>query len=102
MFARLFAVASLAALAVASPHSSLPVTATLVLSAAATPSRVSLNELFAVAGLASVLAGVTGPVGLNCVPVISADSCQQQPVCCTGNNYNGLVNVGCSPINVNA
>ncbi|KAH7925535.1 hydrophobin-domain-containing protein [Leucogyrophana mollusca] len=51
--------------------------------------------------------GVTGLVGSHCSPITglgtgSGASCSQQPVCCENNHYNGLVNIGCSPININA
>ncbi|GLB42285.1 putative hydrophobin [Lyophyllum shimeji] len=52
------------------------------------------------------LSNVTGQVGLGCSPIsavgLGGNSCTQQPVCCSGNNFNGLVVVGCTPINVNA
>ncbi|KAG1745031.1 hydrophobin 2 [Suillus paluster] len=55
--------------------------------------------------LGIVLGPVEGSVGLGCSPisVIGAGSgatCNQEPVCCSGNTYNGLINIGCSPINI--
>ncbi|KAF8869228.1 hydrophobin [Infundibulicybe gibba] len=52
------------------------------------------------------LTTVTGQVGITCSPttvigVGSGSSCSQQPTCCTGNNINGIIAVGCSPINSN-
>ncbi|KAF8976316.1 hydrophobin, partial [Cyathus striatus] len=51
------------------------------------------------------ISDITAQVGLNCSPlsVIGAggNSCTQQPVCCTGNNFNGLIALGCTPINLN-
>ncbi|KAF9236115.1 hypothetical protein BU15DRAFT_50552, partial [Melanogaster broomeanus] len=66
-----------------------------------------------------VLPSVNCLVGLGCTSIIGwAASCTQQIVCCTGNTYlsygasfferpglkfglyNGLINVGCTPINV--
>ncbi|KAF8054245.1 hydrophobin-251 [Lyophyllum atratum] len=48
---------------------------------------------------------ITGQVGFGCSPIsafgIAGNSCTAQPVCCTGNHFEGLVVVGCSPINVN-
>ncbi|EEB91131.1 hypothetical protein MPER_10560 [Moniliophthora perniciosa FA553] len=45
------------------------------------------------------------PIGLNCNPIsvigVGGNSCTQQPVCCEKNNFNGLVAIGCTPINVN-
>ncbi|KAJ8597673.1 hydrophobin-1 precursor [Rhizopogon salebrosus TDB-379] len=38
------------------------------------------------------------PCGLSCSPFGS--SCHQESLCCENNNYNGLVNIGCSPINL--
>ncbi|KAH8822453.1 fungal hydrophobin-domain-containing protein [Flagelloscypha sp. PMI_526] len=44
-------------------------------------------------------------VGLNCSPLsvigISGNSCSAQPVCCSNNNFNGVIAIGCTPINVN-
>ncbi|KAF8877411.1 type 1 hydrophobin [Infundibulicybe gibba] len=49
---------------------------------------------------------ITGNIGVNCSPITGlgvggGPSCNQQPVCCSGNNFNGLVVVGCSPIIIN-
>ncbi|TFK22067.1 hypothetical protein FA15DRAFT_596806, partial [Coprinopsis marcescibilis] len=46
----------------------------------------------------------TGQVGVTCtgVNVIGAGaspSCSTQQVCCNSNNYNGVVALGCTPIN---
>ncbi|KAF8512475.1 fungal hydrophobin-domain-containing protein [Gautieria morchelliformis] len=38
-------------------------------------------------------------VGLNCVN-IAGSTCTQQPVCCTNNNFNGVINIGCTPISL--
>ncbi|KAG6810322.1 hypothetical protein H0H92_012411 [Tricholoma furcatifolium] len=58
------------------------------------------------AGLLGVAAsGITGQVGVTCTPVtvlaVDGISCNQQTVCCANNNFNGLVALGCTPINVN-
>ncbi|KAF5316703.1 hypothetical protein D9619_006800 [Psilocybe cf. subviscida] len=58
------------------------------------------------AGLLGIVLGpITGQVGLTCSPLsvvgISGTSCSQQSVCCTGNNFNGAIVVGCTPININ-
>ncbi|KAG1802575.1 hydrophobin [Suillus variegatus] len=42
------------------------------------------------------------PCGQNCSPISAfgggkGANCNQQPVCCEDNSYNGLVNIGCSP-----
>nr|AHZ18297.1 hydrophobin 1 [Tricholoma vaccinum] len=43
--------------------------------------------------------------GIQCSPITaiglgSGSKCSQQPVCCSGNHMNGLVVVGCSPVNL--
>ncbi|RDB29812.1 Hydrophobin-3 [Hypsizygus marmoreus] len=58
------------------------------------------------AGLLGIILGpITGQVGLGCSPLsvigIGGNSCTAQPVCCTGNNFSGLIVVGCTPININ-
>ncbi|KAF9053229.1 hydrophobin-319 [Panaeolus papilionaceus] len=57
-------------------------------------------------GLASLVLGpITGQVGVSCTPITvigaGGNSCSAQPACCTGNSWNGVINVGCSPINLN-
>ncbi|EIW77381.1 hydrophobin [Coniophora puteana RWD-64-598 SS2] len=57
-------------------------------------------------GLGHLLDGITGQVGLQCTPITGiglgqSANCKQQPVCCDHNNFNGLLNLGCSPININ-
>ncbi|KAF8959639.1 hydrophobin-263 [Flammula alnicola] len=58
------------------------------------------------AGLLGISAGsITGLVGVTCSPITvigaSGTSCSQQPVCCTNNSFNGLIALGCTPINLN-
>ncbi|KAI6165097.1 hydrophobin [Pisolithus thermaeus] len=66
---------------------------------ASSPSVASLLALLGIVG------SVTGQVGLNCDPITglgvgSGASCTSQAACCTGDSFNGLVNIGCSPINL--
>ncbi|KAG1732436.1 fungal hydrophobin [Suillus paluster] len=58
-------------------------------------------------GIVDVAAAVDAVVGLTCsgVTVVGTSSgCEanQQPLCCEDNSYNGVVSLGCTPINVNA
>ncbi|KAF8523235.1 hydrophobin [Gautieria morchelliformis] len=62
-----------------------------------------------IAGILGLLGVITHDVstvvGFGCKPisVIAVGGgihCDQQPVCCTDNSFNGLVNVGCSPISL--
>ncbi|KAF9483030.1 fungal hydrophobin [Pholiota conissans] len=57
-------------------------------------------------GLLGIAAGsVTGQVGVTCSPItiigVSGTSCSEQPVCCTNNSFNGVIALGCTPINLN-
>ncbi|GLB43275.1 putative hydrophobins [Lyophyllum shimeji] len=60
-----------------------------------------------VLGLLGIAAqSVTGQVGVTCNPIsvigINGNSCTAQPVCCANNSFNGIVALGCTPININA
>ncbi|KAF9043361.1 fungal hydrophobin-domain-containing protein [Panaeolus papilionaceus] len=53
------------------------------------------------------ISDITGQVGMGCSPISviglgSGANCNAQPVCCSGNKFNGLINIGCSPITLNA
>ncbi|KAI9460674.1 hydrophobin 2 [Boletus coccyginus] len=63
-----------------------------------------VTGLFGLLGLPPVSGG-SSQVGISCSPTTVAgsgtgSSCTQQPVCCTGNNFNGIINLGCSPITI--
>ncbi|KAL5480459.1 hypothetical protein ACEPAI_1729 [Sanghuangporus weigelae] len=66
----------------------------------------SSSEASNMLGLLGVaLQDVNVPVGLNCIPISvigagSGGTCNAQTVCCENNQFNGLVNIGCSPINI--
>ncbi|KJA19438.1 hypothetical protein HYPSUDRAFT_143824 [Hypholoma sublateritium FD-334 SS-4] len=55
--------------------------------------------------LGVVVQDVTAQVGLTCSPItaigVSGNSCTQQTVCCSDNSFNGVVALGCTPINLN-
>jgi hypothetical protein len=38
-----------------------------------------------------VVQDLTAIIGVQCTPIIGGGSCNQQPVCCTGNNYRRLL-----------
>ncbi|KAL1743845.1 hydrophobin [Schizophyllum fasciatum] len=65
----------------------------------------SIQGLLAAVG--AQVGGITGKVGLTCSPITaigvgSGAQCSAQSVCCSNVYQNGLVNVGCTPININA
>ncbi|KAF9561680.1 fungal hydrophobin [Agrocybe pediades] len=62
------------------------------------------NWLHGLIGVA--LGAVNAQAGLACNPITAIGvgngaQCTSQPVCCTGNHMNGLIAVGCNPININ-
>ncbi|KAF5348076.1 hypothetical protein D9758_010047 [Tetrapyrgos nigripes] len=55
--------------------------------------------------LGVVLGSVDAQVGVTCSPIsvigVGGNSCTAQPVCCENNTFNGIVALGCSPVNLN-
>ncbi|KAK0224901.1 hydrophobin [Armillaria nabsnona] len=56
-------------------------------------------------GLLGVAVGqLTGNVGVSCSPItvvgLGGTQCSNQVVCCDDNNFNGLVSLGCTPLNI--
>ncbi|KJA29797.1 hypothetical protein HYPSUDRAFT_236627 [Hypholoma sublateritium FD-334 SS-4] len=64
------------------------------------PSDPSTSDLLGTLGV--VAQGLTASVGLTCTPLsvlaIAGQSCNAQPACCTGNSFNGLVTLACTPL----
>ncbi|KAJ3759252.1 hydrophobin 2 [Lentinula raphanica] len=59
------------------------------------------SSLLALLGI--VLQDVNVAVGITCSPidvigVLNGNDCNAQAVCCTNNNYGGLVSLGCVPV----
>ncbi|THV02156.1 fungal hydrophobin [Dendrothele bispora CBS 962.96] len=54
--------------------------------------------------LGIVLQDVNIPVGLTCTPIsvigVGGQNCAAQPVCCDKNNFNGVIALGCTPVNL--
>ncbi|KIJ21167.1 fungal hydrophobin [Paxillus involutus ATCC 200175] len=57
--------------------------------------------------LGIALPSVTGLIALTCTPITGLGTgtgavCTEKPVCCTDNGYNGVVNLGCSPLDLDS
>ncbi|KAG2112416.1 hydrophobin-3 precursor [Suillus clintonianus] len=107
MFARFFTVAFLAALAVATPLTLRDGQCNTgdIQCCQSSSTTSNYNKFAKSLGLAEVGAEVVGTLGLSCSPISvigtgSGATCNQQPMCCSNNKMNGLVNIGCTPINL--
>ncbi|PBK59390.1 vegetative mycelium hydrophobin 1, partial [Armillaria solidipes] len=66
---------------------------------------VSFPNVATLLGTLGVVVGdLTANVGVTCSPIsvigVGGTSCSSQTVCCDDNHYNGLVSLGCTPLNV--
>ncbi|KAG1871888.1 hypothetical protein C8R48DRAFT_670328 [Suillus tomentosus] len=102
MFARIFAVASLVAFALANDECN---TGNIQCCKSATSvenyNLMALND----PSLITIPADLVGLVGLDCsaLTIVGGGAgCEanQEPMCCSNNKYDGVVNVGCTPINI--
>ncbi|KDR74251.1 hypothetical protein GALMADRAFT_157512 [Galerina marginata CBS 339.88] len=68
-------------------------------------SATSPSAIAALALVDVVVGSVTGLVGITCSPIsaigVGGNSCSAQPVCCSNNSFNGVVAIGCTPVNIN-
>ncbi|KAJ8595471.1 fungal hydrophobin [Rhizopogon salebrosus TDB-379] len=102
MFVRFLAVATLAAVAVATPvaRGGECDTGTIqCCESSETLEEYNSSLLGIITGLLPIDLGLDTIVGLTCIPIVG-DSCTADPMCCTGNQYYGLVNVGCTSISL--
>ncbi|KAG7439268.1 fungal hydrophobin, partial [Guyanagaster necrorhizus] len=65
----------------------------------------SSNVVQTLLGLLGIPIGdVTANVGVTCSPIsvigVGGNSCSAQTVCCENNSFNGVIALGCSPINI--
>ncbi|ESK88581.1 hydrophobin [Moniliophthora roreri MCA 2997] len=105
---KLFTLAALTSVVVAAPHGS-PVAQcnTGPIQCCNTVNNIQNEDVTNALGLLNIVVqDLNVPIGLNCDPIsavvgIGGNSCSQQPVCCENNNFNGLVAIGCTPINLN-
>ncbi|KAF8976138.1 hypothetical protein BDQ17DRAFT_1395174 [Cyathus striatus] len=54
----------------------------------------AISTLLGLLGI--VISDITALVGVTCSPSLTT-----QPVCCTNNSFNGVVALGCTPVNLN-
>ncbi|KLO14556.1 fungal hydrophobin [Schizopora paradoxa] len=109
MFSKVAALALVPLLAVATPTpqtSQCNVGSEQCCSSTQTASEASTGLLGGLLSLLGIVVGdITGLVGVTCSPItvigVSGTSCSAQPVCCTNNSFNGLIALGCTPININ-
>ncbi|TFK32936.1 fungal hydrophobin [Crucibulum laeve] len=66
-------------------------------------SSASVSKLLGLLGI--VVDDVNALVGVTCSPITvigaGGNSCSAQSVCCSNNSFNGVVALGCTPVNLN-
>ncbi|KAG6332142.1 hypothetical protein ID866_6947 [Astraeus odoratus] len=105
MFSRLFAVLPLALLVVANGHLEARDQCTdgSLYCCNQVTNASQQSSLLAKYGITVDVAAALGSVGVTCSPIGIANTgsaCTQQTACCTKDQFNGAVNLGCSNIKV--
>ncbi|KAG2342765.1 hydrophobin-3 precursor [Suillus weaverae] len=109
MFVRILSITSLAVLAIATPlalrDSSGQCNTGTIQCCQSTQPVDEYNKNATMSGEIPIFVDILGDVGLGCSPISvigtgDGANCLQQPVCCSNETYNGLVNIGCTPINI--
>ncbi|KAG2353918.1 hydrophobin-3 precursor [Suillus spraguei] len=107
MFIRILSITSLAVLAIATPlalRDGQCNTGNIQCCQSTQPVN-EYNKNATMFGGIPIIVDILGDVGLGCSPISvigtgDGANCLQQPVCCSNNSYNGLINIGCTPINI--
>ncbi|KAG7445472.1 fungal hydrophobin, partial [Guyanagaster necrorhizus] len=65
----------------------------------------SSNAVQTLLGLLGILVGdITANVSVTCSPIsiigVGGNSCSAQTACCENNSFNGVISLGCTPINI--
>ncbi|KAF9445279.1 hydrophobin-251, partial [Macrolepiota fuliginosa MF-IS2] len=108
MHAKFFAISALIAVVAAGAPDAMPASNCNVkdLQCCNSVQKADSSSIAGTLGLLGVVVGtVTGLVGATCSPItaigVAGNSCNAQPVCCSNNNFNGVVALGCTPVNLN-
>ncbi|KIM64819.1 hypothetical protein SCLCIDRAFT_23227 [Scleroderma citrinum Foug A] len=107
MFSRVFAILPLALLVAAKAHSKArggQCSNGTVQCCQSLQNAYNERELLTQHGVVVADAAAQGLVGVTCSPITAVGvgrgcSASQQTACCTGTDYNGLFNLGCSSLN---
>ncbi|THU91476.1 fungal hydrophobin [Dendrothele bispora CBS 962.96] len=107
-FTRLATLATLATLAVATPTRRNEPASQCNTGPVQCCNSVQSADSKSVAGLLSLLGivvqDVNALVGVTCSPIsvigVGGDSCSANPVCCENNSFNGIVAIGCVPVDL--
>ncbi|KIM84787.1 hypothetical protein PILCRDRAFT_817585 [Piloderma croceum F 1598] len=103
MFAKTLVAVSFAALAVAVPTGGSKQCETSKQNCCKSVQQAGNPDPAFLAGLLDLILPIDAQVGLTCSPISvvgTGSGCaeSQTPVCCNENKFNGLINIGCTPI----
>ncbi|KAI9060704.1 fungal hydrophobin [Trametes sanguinea] len=105
MFAKLFTIASLAILAVATPTPEASCSSGAIQCCQSVEPANSATAANLLKSIGVVVQDVTAQIGITCSPISvvgvgGSDACSANTVCCENNSFGGLVAIGCAPVSV--